>query len=165
MSTRRRWLPALLALGAALALGAGLSACGGSANATARPARVEVKAASIPGLGRVLVDGSGYTLYAYMPDHRGPSRCFGACAHQWPPLELAKGQHHAFSGVGVHASLLGMTRRGNGRQVTYDGWPLYTFINDASPGQATGQADDMGAWYAISVSGAIDRNPVRTSSG
>lgn len=165
MRTRRRRLSALSVLGAALALGAGLSACGGNANATAPPARVAVKAASIPGLGRVLVNGSGYTLYAYMPDHRGPSRCFGACAHQWPPLELAKGQHHAISGAGVRASLMGTARRGDGRQVTYDGWPLYTFINDASPGQATGQADDMGAWYTVSVSGAIDRDPLRTSSG
>jgi predicted lipoprotein with Yx(FWY)xxD motif len=150
---------------AALTLGAGLSACGGVVSATGGTTQVVVKAASIPGLGRVLVDGAGYTLYAYMPDHRGRSRCHGMCAHQWPPLVLGRGQRRAVAGDGVRPSLVGSVPRGGGHQVSYAGWPLYTFINDASPGQATGQANDMGAWYTVSTSGAIDRDTVRAGSG
>lgn len=151
---RTRWT----ALGIAAALaGGGLAGCGGSPGAAAGPARVVVGSATISGLGRVLVDRTGYTLYAYMPDRRGPSRCFGMCARQWPPLVLPTGQRGPIAGRGVHAGELGTVRRPDGeRQVTYDGWPLYTFVNDAAPGQATGQAYDMGAWYTLSVSGAVD---------
>jgi predicted lipoprotein with Yx(FWY)xxD motif len=145
---------------AALVLAVGLSACGADTGAASQARPAVVKTAVIPGLGRVLVDGSGYTLYAYTPDRRGRSRCFGMCAHQWPPLDLPAGQHPA-AGPGVKPALLGTVRRAGGRQVTYDRWPLYTFINDAAPGQASGQADDMGVWYAISADGAIDRNTVR----
>ena len=43
-----------------------------------------------------------------------------------------------------------------GRVVTYHGWPLYTYENDAQPGQATGQAidNDGGQWYVLRPSGA-----------
>lgn len=160
----RRTVPAAAAsLLAALALAAALAGCGGSSGAAARPAGDTVRSATIPGLGRVLVDGDGYTLYAYMPDRRGPSRCFGMCAHQWPPLVLSPGQRQPRGGPGVDAAKLATVRRpGGSRQVTYDGWPLYTFVNDSAPGQATGQAFDMGAWYTFSVSGSVDYATVRS---
>lgn len=66
----------------------------------------------------------------------------------------------------MEAAKLGTARRPDGvRQVTYDGWPLYTFRNDVRPGQATGQADDMGAWYTVAVNGAIDYGTVRGGNG
>jgi len=58
--------------------------------------------------------------------------------------------------------MLGTVRRANGQlQVTYGGWPLYLWFGDDSPGQATGQADDMGLWYTLSVTGAVDRGTPR----
>lgn len=45
-------------------------------------------------------------------------------------------------------------------QVTYNRWPLYLWQADLAPGQATGQAEDMGAWYTMSVSGSVDRLPL-----
>jgi predicted lipoprotein with Yx(FWY)xxD motif len=140
-----------------------LSACGGGASASPPSSRIEVGSATIPGLGHVLIDGAGYTLYAYMPDQQGPSRCLGHCAKEWPPLVLPTAQQHAVAGPGVRASLLGTVRRRDGdRQVTYDGWPLYTTA-DTTPGQAYGQASTMGGWYAISVSGAVDHGTVASS--
>jgi Secreted repeat of unknown function len=46
---------------------------------------------------------------------------------------------------------------GGGRVVTYDGWPLYTYLGDASPGHAAGQGNDDGGgyWYAMRPSGQI----------
>ena len=46
---------------------------------------------------------------------------------------------------------------GGGRVVTYRGWPLYTFLGDAAPGDATGQAadDDGGYWYVMRPAGQI----------
>ena len=59
------------------------------------------------------------------------------------------------------ASLLGVTRRGDGTsQVTYAGHPLYRFEQDTEPGQTNGQGLDVyGAeWYVLSPAGTkVDR--------
>jgi predicted lipoprotein with Yx(FWY)xxD motif len=140
----------------ALPLAIGLVACGNGAASSAPAYRVQARA--IPGLGEIITDGKGFTLYMYAPDHQGPSRCTGFCAQQWPPLVLPAGVHRPTAGPGIKASLLGTVRRADGQlQETYNGWPLYLWIGDTAPGQATGQADDMGLWYAVSVTGEVDK--------
>jgi len=148
-------------LAGALVISTAVAACGNAA-ASSVP-RFEVLARPIPGLGEVITDGKGLTLYMYAPDHQGPSRCAGFCAQQWPPLVLPHGVTRPKAGPGVRASLLGTVRRADGElQVTYGGWPLYLWIGDTGPGQATGQADDMGLWYVLSVTGAVDRGTPRS---
>jgi predicted lipoprotein with Yx(FWY)xxD motif len=115
---------------------------------------------------RVLADGPGFTLYAFMPDHQGRSQCSGVCAQAWPPLILPAGIPRPAARDGAEAALLGTVRRpGGARQVTYDGWPLYLWEGDHEPGQATGQADDMGLWYVLSADGSVDTTPVTGQSG
>jgi predicted lipoprotein with Yx(FWY)xxD motif len=147
-------------LAAAVVASAAVAACG---NGGSNPLpRYEVLARTIPGLGEIVTDGQGLTLYMYAPDHRGPSKCSGFCAQQWPPLVLPSGVTRPKAGPGVRASLLGTVRRADGQlQETYGGWPLYLWIGDTGPGQATGQADDMGLWYVLSVTGAVDRGTPR----
>jgi predicted lipoprotein with Yx(FWY)xxD motif len=138
----------------------GVAGCGSVPSASA-PA-YQVQARTIDGLGTVITDGKGFTLYMYAPDHQGPSRCTGFCAQQWPPLLLPSGVDKPVASPGVVATLLGTVRRPNGQlQVTYNGWPLYLWIGDSAPGQATGQADDMGLWYVLSVTGAVDKGTPR----
>ncbi len=145
----------------ACAVCACLAACGTGKAVAAAPSW-EVTATVLPGAGTVLADGRGFTLYAYMPDHRGRSQCSGLCARDWPPLVLPAGARRAVAGKGVKTSLLGtVPRPGGARQVTYNGWPLYLWQGDHEPGQATGQADDMGLWYLLSAGGTVDRLPVR----
>ena len=111
------------------------------------------------GLGRVVADGTGRTLYLFEKDTASHSGCSGACAAYWPPL-LTKGGAVAIKGV--QGSLLGTIRRSNGsRQVTYAGHPLYFFAGDTGRGQTNGQGlHDFGAgWYALTPSGKkISRN-------
>jgi predicted lipoprotein with Yx(FWY)xxD motif len=64
-----------------------LAACGGS-------------------LGRILVDGSGKTLYLFEADTGSTSTCTASCAQAWPPL-TTKGAPQAAGGAS--ASLLGTT--------------------------------------------------------
>ena len=87
----------------------------------------EVKVASVGGLGPVLVDGQGITLYMYATDHQGtPSRCYSICAVQWPPLILPTGVAAPVAGPGIEPGLLGTAPRTDGTtQITYNGWPLY----------------------------------------
>jgi len=104
-------------------------------------------------VGSVLVDSKGFTLYYFEKDEGGKSACYGACAGGWPPL-TTEGAPEGMGGV--QASKLGTTERKDGtEQVTYAGWPLYTYVADAKPGEANGNdIDAFGAeWYALHADG------------
>lgn len=104
-------------------------------------------------LGRVLIDAEGHTLYYFEKDKGGESACYGACAKVWPPL-LAEGPEEARGGVS--AAKMGTTKRNDGTvQVTYAGWPLYTYEADKNPGEANGtDVKSFGAtWYPLHPNG------------
>lgn len=119
----------------------------------------EVTTGSVSGLGTILVDGQGLTLYMFVPDdRRGQSTCYNESASGWPPLRLPTGVTEPVAAGLAEASLLGTTtRKDGGLQVTYNGWPLYTWAGDSEPGQATGQGLDNlgGVWYVLSPKGAV----------
>jgi predicted lipoprotein with Yx(FWY)xxD motif len=122
------------------------------ASAATHAGRTTVKAHS-SSLGKILVDANGRTLYLFDKDKRNKSACSGLCATYWPPL-LTRGRPMARAGA--KASLLGTTRRSDGRmQVTYAGHPLYRFALDTKAGQTSGEGlDDFGAeWDAVAPSG------------
>lgn len=112
-----------------------------------------VSAAKVGDLGTILVDSEGRTLYDFHKDEGGASSCYGACAGAWPPL-LTDGDPQAQGAA--DRSMLGTTERKDGTvQVTYNGWPLYTYAGDQGPGEANGNdIDQFGAeWYALEPSG------------
>ena len=139
----------LISLGAAVAIaaiGAGLALAGRSAGGA------HVKLAKTR-VGTILVDSKGITLYDFVKDKGTTSACYGACAALWPPL-ITTGKPVA--GPGVRASLLGTTKRKDGKlEVTYGGHPLYYFVTDRKPGQTTGQGVNQfgGPWWVISAAG------------
>jgi len=105
------------------------------------------------GLGRILVDSKGISLYDFPPDKGTMSVCYGACAALWPPV-ITHGKPVA--GPGVRASLLGTTKRKDGKlEVTYNGHPLYYWVGDHKPGQTTGQGLNQfgGPWWVLSPRG------------
>src|SRR4051794_24903537 len=88
-------------------------------------------------VGKVLVASSGRTVYLFTADKGKTSRCYGQCASFWPPLIAG----HPTAGAGLKHSLLGTTKRKDGkRQVTYGGHPLYYFAQDKKAGDIHGQA-------------------------
>ncbi len=112
------------------------------------------------GLGKILVDSQGKTLYLFAQDTGTKSTCSGGCATTWPPLR-ASGKPTA--GSGVKASLIGTTPRSDGKaQVTYNGHPLYGYEGDSQPGDINGQGiNAFGArWYVLSQTG----NEITTAS-
>ena len=104
--------------------------------------------------GRILFDGRGRVLYGFTRDRRGgPSRCYGACAKAWP-VYFSKGTV-VRAGPGVRRSLIGKTRRRDGRlQFTYNGWPLYYYAHEG-PGEVKCQNVTIhgGTWLVIRASG------------
>jgi predicted lipoprotein with Yx(FWY)xxD motif len=124
----------------------------------------EVTTGAVNGLGTVLVDGKGLTLYMYATDVRGqPSRCYDICAVQWPAVVLPAEVTRPVVGHGIDEALLGTAPRTDGStQITYNGWPLYLWPPDRAPGKATGQAltNAGGLWYVLSPAG----KPIVTQS-
>lgn len=146
---RRTRLPVLGVLLLAVAALATLAGCG------SKPVTPPtVKTATIGGLGTILVNGQGHTLYMFVPDARRSVTCTGTCAGIWPPLKTAPGKT-AKAGPGVQASLLGTDPSGTSTVVTYDKWPLYTYAADINPGDVVGQALDLngGYWYVLRPDG------------
>jgi predicted lipoprotein with Yx(FWY)xxD motif len=147
----KHWIALLGAL-VASAVVASIAAAFPLADGTAKTSGAKIVAARSP-LGRILVDSKGITLYDFVADKGKTSVCYGACAALWPPL-ITHGKPVA--GPGVRASLLGTTRRKDGKlEVTYRGHPLYYFVTDRKPGQTTGQGVDQfgGPWWVLSPAG------------
>ena len=112
-----------------------------------------VKVANTPDLGKVIVDSKGMTLYDFHKDKGTTSACYGECAVAWPPL-LTSGEPKASGGA--QGSLLGTTKRKDGTvQVTYNGHPVYGFVEDKKPGETNGNDfKGFGAqWYALMPNG------------
>ena len=116
----------ILILSCAVLLGAGA--------ALAAPAMVGKTAK-----GDVLVDAKGMTLYTFDKDSKDASACEGPCATNWPPLAAAKGAK-AENGFSAFA------RPDGSMQWAHQGKPLYTWANDAKPGDITGDGV-KGVWH------------------
>jgi predicted lipoprotein with Yx(FWY)xxD motif len=141
--------------------GGGSSSSGSEASSTSGGESNAVKAsetgssgtvgtAEIEGLGTVLVDSEGMTVYDFTVDEGTKSNCYGGCEAAWPPVTTT-GKPTA--GEGAMASALGTTKRKDGTlQVTYEGHPLYTFVGDKAPGEATGNEDE-GTWFVLNEKG------------
>jgi len=141
---------ALVAL-AALALSVfGTEAAAAPDATSARSATVKVAHSR---LGKILVDSRGRTLYVLSADSAGKSRCFGACAKNWPPLRASR---KPTVGTGLKASKVGRIHRSDGKpQVTYNRHPLYRFVGDSKAGQTNGQGIVAfgGRWTVMSTAG------------
>ena len=116
----------------------------GTAAAQAAALKVERTSA-----GTVLASKRGLTLYYYTEDKpgSGTSVCTGSCASAWPPLAAPV---RAPAGVRLPGRLGMITRPGGRRQVTINGYPIYTYAGDKAPGQAAGNGVG-GVWHVIKV--------------
>ncbi|MDE3133372.1 MAG: hypothetical protein KGL15_04840 [Acidobacteriota bacterium] len=135
-----------------------LAAMGSAATAKRRAPRartVVVATKRLPKLGVVLVNSAGRALYIFMPDKQKKVTCVSTCTSIWPQLTLPKGAKPKATDR-VKLALIGSDpNSGGGRVLTYNRWPLYTYVGDGGPGTANGQALQLngGLWYVISPSG------------
>ena len=150
----RTSLPLLGALSLAVLA---LAGCGGNASqelpttSDGRPATIGVESTD---LGDILVDRQGRTLYLFERDSGTMSACTGACAANWPPLHV---RGTPLAGSGAEPSVIAKTARPDGKsQLTYNGHPLYRFVNDRKPGDTNGEGINAfgGSWFAVSPAGA-----------
>ena len=130
-----------------------------SASQTANAdAVITVTTATLPGVGTVLVNGNGQTLYLLSSEQGGKITCTddNGCTKVWPDTELPSGKTAGIAGTGVQASLLSTVKSADGKlYLTYNTFPLYTFTGDTKTGTAAGQGITSfgGTWSAITPAG------------
>ncbi|MGW4486434.1 hypothetical protein ACWEOE_21615 [Amycolatopsis sp. NPDC004368] len=114
---------------------------------------IQLTRGSAGGLNPIVHDGAGRTLYRFDKDTPKPptSNCNGDCKVKWPPVLVKPGSRIFVNGVAA-AKIGIITRSDGGRQVTLNGWPLYTFSGDKKPGDINGEGV-QGTWFAISPTG------------
>ena len=168
----KRSIP-LLAGGALLLLSAlAVAGCGGGGKASGSfnpPKTASGHSATVSvsneGLGKILVDSQGRTLYLFSRDSGAMSECSGDCADDWPPLRVTG---KPTIGGSAKASLISTTTRSDGaKQVTYNGHPLYRFKGDTKTGETNGEGLNAfgGSWYALSSAGDRVSPPAASSGG
>jgi predicted lipoprotein with Yx(FWY)xxD motif len=155
-------LTALLATGACAGAAAGAQASSTTAHA-AKAAKVQLRRTS---RGKILVNGSGFTLYAFTKDPRNKDTCLtsssggggygsSSCPEVWPPLTTSG---KPIAGAGVKASLLSTISLPGGRkQVTYAGHALYRYAPASAPGETSyiGEKQFGGKWDAVNAAGGL----------
>jgi predicted lipoprotein with Yx(FWY)xxD motif len=127
---------------------------------TSKTATMAVLTIRKTSIGDVLATSTGMTLYWYGDDvkNSGKSNCNGGCLQAWPALT---GTPSAAAGVMLAGKLGTITRSGGVIQATYNGYPLYTYANDMSPGQTTGNGVG-GVWHVIT--GSVLSKSLKSSS-
>lgn len=99
-------------------------------------------------LGWVMATAKGLVVYTFGKDSKGaPPTCTGSCAAVWAPVTGVPkaGPADTFPGTfGV------VTGAGGKKVITYDGYPLYTFV-DAPPLSTKGNGLE-GVWHVIMLS-------------
>ncbi len=162
-----RYQVRLLAVALLAVLGLVAAGCGGSSASSApksgvlgaqhSTSSVAVKTRTIKGLGVVLVNTKGRTLYVFMKDQHRHVTCTGSCASFWPPLKWKSSNKPKAGGAAKSALLATDKNPGGGKVVTYNKWPLYTYAGDSAAGQAKGWNLNVngGKWYVISASGKV----------
>ncbi len=139
---------AAIAVVALIVAGITVGTAGGSASATVASAGSGLKTTTIKGV-TVLTNSKGFTLYLFVPDSATKSVCNGSCASYWPPVKAP------VSAPGIKGTITTITRADGTKQAVYNGHPLYTYIGDSKPGQASGNNVTLngGLWKEVVVSG------------
>jgi predicted lipoprotein with Yx(FWY)xxD motif len=141
-----------------------LGVSGGSAKTPpSRTAAHSVLRVRSTSLGKILVDGSGRTLYLFEGDRANLSTLSAAGRAVWPPFTSAGAIK---TRGGAQAAKLGTaTGRGGARQVSYNGHPLYYYVGDSKPGSVGGQhLKEFGAlWYVLGRNGGAITAAPRTN--
>jgi predicted lipoprotein with Yx(FWY)xxD motif len=141
-----------------------------SGNATASSSHTILAVKTVKGIGAVLVDSAGDTVYAAQQQANGKILCTGSCTSFWFPVTVSGGATLRAAG-NVTGKLGTIHRPGGMTQLTINGRPLYTFRLDSAAGQVHGNdyTDHFGGmsftWHAVTTSGSLAAATKSSDSG
>jgi predicted lipoprotein with Yx(FWY)xxD motif len=99
-------------------------------------------------LGFVLAEANHMVVYTYSKDKKdGAPTCTGTCAQTWVPVT---GIPQVSAADTLPEALGTVTMANGGKQITYDGYPLYTY-KGSEPYTTTGN-DVGGVWHVVKLS-------------
>lgn len=147
----------VLAVALLTSVGAALSASLPAALAAPHAGPAKINLENTKKFGKILDDSRGWTIYAFTRDKKNKDNCqnISGCIQSWPPV-VTTGKPVA--GKGVKQSLLGTIKLKNGKlQVTYNGWPLYTYVSDGGPHMTfyVNFPQFGGKWPALNAAGQL----------
>jgi predicted lipoprotein with Yx(FWY)xxD motif len=158
-----------LAAGIAMLFGVAATSTSVASAANRSDASVVVSTRFIRGVGTVLVNVHGRTLYSPIQEQDGKIKCTGACENFWFPLTTSS--KVAIRAGSISGRFSEVKRPGSDEwQVAYEEKPLYTFRFDNSAGEAKGNGfvDHFGGmtfdWRAVVVSGTAKTSPPKSTS-
>jgi len=119
----------------------------GDAGVTLPPIGTTVLIVMHSNLGWVMATAKGLVVYTYGKDSKGgPPTCTGSCAEVWAPVTGAPEAGPADNFPGT----FGVITAGGKKVITYDGYPLYTFVG--APPLSTKGNGLGGEWHVIILS-------------
>jgi predicted lipoprotein with Yx(FWY)xxD motif len=105
----------------------------------------------------IAVNSKGVAVYELLPETTHHLLCTSsACLQAWPPVKVASGAKLT-KGSGLSGKLGTLKRKGGFHQLTLNGHPLYTFIEDAGKkGVAAGDGLKAfgGTWHVFKEAGS-----------
>jgi predicted lipoprotein with Yx(FWY)xxD motif len=141
----------------------------GVAGAQHSTSSAAVTTRKVKGLGVVLVNSKGRTLYVFMKDAHRHVTCTKAsgCQSFWPPLKWKGAGKPTAAGAAKSKLVAWDANPGGGKVVTYSHWPLYTFSGDSAAGQAKGFNKNLngGKWFVISAKGTVVKHKTAGGGG
>jgi predicted lipoprotein with Yx(FWY)xxD motif len=105
--------------------------------------------ANVGSFSHILVNSHSRTLYTLSVESGGTFFCTGGCLSIWPPVLVPNAISVYKVGAGVSGHIGFVARTSTMKQVTFNGFPLYTYFGDSGAGQTNGQGivADGGTWY------------------
>lgn len=99
-------------------------------------------------LGWVMAKADDVVVYTYAKDTKGGApQCTGSCASVWAPVTGTPKAGPADTFPGTFGLVTGA---GGQKQITYDGYPLYTFVG--APALSTKGDGIDGVWHVVKLS-------------
>jgi predicted lipoprotein with Yx(FWY)xxD motif len=164
---RRRLKSAGVVAAAAIAAIVAVPLFAGAQQAKTLISKASVKEHIVGKYGEVLTDSAGFSLYVLSTESKGKLHCTStSCTTSWIPLLVAKNAK-VTAGSGVKGKISHVTR-GTKWQVTYNGWPVYTFIGETGPAKSNGEKIVAfgGTWYLVTAAATTNSaTPVKKVSG
>jgi predicted lipoprotein with Yx(FWY)xxD motif len=114
----------------------------------------------------ILANAKRHTLYVLSVEKGGQLHCKSACTPIWPPLLVKSSVTSVSLGAGVVGRIGFIKRSTTMKQVTYNGFPVYTFSGDSGPSQVNGQGivADGGTWHLTNASARTAATTSKTTA-
>jgi predicted lipoprotein with Yx(FWY)xxD motif len=133
----------------------------GAGPAGAATKKTTVKVATVPGVGAVLVNPAGKTLYTLTDANGAAIACTGPCLSLWPPAMVS-----ANAKVTAPKGVKSLSATKDTHQVTWKALPLYTYAGDQTKNVANGEGlmGFGGTWHAVKVTKTASTTPTSAKS-